>query len=383
MTEIDGEHAQQALASRNEDVCSECLERAELVSALSDHIASVARSNRKVSELLALDNEELVAAVEGGDCDYVLGDRKRSESSSLEKGLERQGLFAICLHSNAYPRGLAQLSDMPAALYFRGCRGRLQMLDRLCISIVGARRASPYGLEVARAIGAGLASAGVTVVSGMAFGVDAAAHRGALEAGGSTVAVLAGGVDRPYPRSHLRLYEEICEKGLAVSELAPGTEPRRWSFPARNRIMAAFSAMTVVVEAGKRSGSLITADLATTLGREVGAVPGPVNSHLAQGTNALIADGAKLIRDTEDVLDEFQIERPPPGDPADSEVLDDRQRRILSLIESGSNTLDQLVSDEGEGTAIAAVAELEIKGFIRRGHDGRYIRTGKGLSPQR
>ncbi len=382
MTEIDGEHANQALASRNGDVCCECLERAELVSALSDQIASVARSNRKVSELLALDNEELVAAVAGGGRGSVLAERKRSESRFLQQNLERQGLFAICLHSNAYPRGLTQLPDMPAALYFRGCQDRLQMLDRLCVAVVGARRASPYGLEVARAIGGGLASAGVTVVSGMAFGVDAAAHRGALEAGGSTVAVLAGGADCPYPRSHLRLYEEICEKGLVVSEFAPGTKPRRWSFPARNRIMAALSAMTVVVEAGKRSGSLITADLATTLGREVGAVPGPVNSHLARGTNSLIADGAKLIRDAEDVLSEFQLERPPPGDPVDSEVLDDRQRRILSLIESGSNTLDQLASEEDGSTAIAAVAELEITGLIRREHDGRYIRTAKGTSLQ-
>ena len=171
------------------------------------------------------------------------------------------------------------------------------------MAVVGTRRASADGLEVARALGRGLAAAGVTVVSGMALGVDSAAHAGALESSGRTVAVLAGGADVPYPPSKARLHGLIAERGCVVGELPPGFVAMRWCFPARNRIIAALAHMTIVVEAARRSGSLITAEIAIDIGREVGAVPGPVTAWRSAGTNALLRDGATVIRDAADALD--------------------------------------------------------------------------------
>ena len=168
---------------------------------------------------------------------------------------------------------------------------------------MGTRRASADGLEVARALGRGLAAAGVTVVSGMALGVDSAAHAGALESSGRTVAVLAGGADVPYPPSKARLHQLIAERGCVVGELPPGFVAMRWCFPARNRIIAALAHMTIVVEAARRSGSLITAEIAADIGRDVGAVPGPVTAWRSAGTNALLRDGATVIRDAADALD--------------------------------------------------------------------------------
>ena len=170
------------------------------------------------------------------------------------------------------------------------------------MTIVGARRATSYGREIARELGRELAAAGMVVVSGLAFGIDGCAHRGALDAG-RTIAVLGCGPDVAYPASHRTLWRRICEAGLVISELPPGATPWRWTFPARNRIMAALAGMTVVVEAATRSGSLITTDLAADLGRDLGAVPGPVTSRASAGPNALLASGAHVIRDAQDVLD--------------------------------------------------------------------------------
>ncbi len=288
------------------------------------------------------------------------------------------GLDAVCRHTESYPKGLLQLPDIPEVLYALGS-SRLHLLDGPCVAVVGARRASPYGLEIARNLGSGLAEAGVTVVSGMAFGVDAAAHRGALEAGGPTVAVLAGGVDNPYPPSNRGLYRGIRKVGLVISELTPGTEPRRWSFPARNRIMAGLSSMTVVVEASKRSGSLITADIATSLGRDVGAVPGMVNSQLAVGTNALIADGAKVVRGVEDILSEFELTCLKPVSGVEPTKISDTDAYVLSRIENGCDTLDQLANSGDRDRVTTGLTQLEILGLVRRGPDGRYTRTTKPI----
>ena len=173
------------------------------------------------------------------------------------------------------------------------------------MAVVGSRRPSPYGLEMARSLGRGLAAAGIVVVSGLALGIDAAAHRGCLEVAGVPVAVLAGGPDLPYPRSHRRLYAEVVATGLVLSEMPPGQRAFRWSFPARNRLMAGIAGMTVVVEAAEPSGSLITAEFAQDLGRVVGAVPGRVTARMAAGSNALLRDGAAVVRSPEDVLDDL------------------------------------------------------------------------------
>src|SRR3954447_6997467 len=189
------------------------------------------------------------------------------------------------------PELLRQIHDPPRALFLRGA-GDADVLCRPTVAVVGARACSPYGAQVARMLGREFAAAGLVVVSGLARGVDGEAHRGALEAGGLTVAVLGGGIDRDYPAAHAELARRIRERGLVVSEYEPGVEPAPWRFPARNRIIAGLSAATIVVEARERSGALITADLALEEGRDVLAVPGEITSPLSAGTNALLKLGA-------------------------------------------------------------------------------------------
>ncbi len=211
--------------------------------------------------------------------------------------------WAVCRHDERYPATLREIGAAPWALIARGDSALLTDIAWAeSVSIVGSRRGTSYGREVARALGHGLAAAGTTVISGMAFGIDACAHRGAIE-GGRTVAVLGCGPDLAYPASHRSLWRRIAESGLVISELPPGAGAWRWTFPARNRIIAGISGMTVVVEAAKRSGSLVTADFAADFGRGLGAVPGPVTSRNSAGVNDLLAGGAQLVREARDVLE--------------------------------------------------------------------------------
>jgi DNA processing protein len=288
------------------------------------------------------------------------------------------GAWATCRHDDAYPDALGDLGDGPAVIFGRGNPVLLAEIDRGdVVTIVGSRRPSRYGLEFARTLGREVAAAGCAVVSGMAMGIDSCAHRGALEAGGLTIAVLGTGVDLPYPPRHARLYEEIVERGLVVGELPLGTRARRWTFPARNRIMAALGGMTVVVEARERSGSLITATMAEHLNREVGAVPGRVGNASAAGTNGLLHDGAHVIRAGQDVLDVMlgpgaHAPRTPRGPALDEELTD-----VLDLVERGSNSADALAraSRLEPGPLAAALVKLELGGYLRSDSGGRYERT--------
>jgi DNA processing protein len=210
----------------------------------------------------------------------------------------------------------------------------------------------------------------------MALGIDSAAHDGALEGSGLTVAVLGGGADVPYPASKRGLYRRIASSGLVLSELPPGLKPFRWCFPARNRIMAGLSAMTVVVEGNTRSGSLITASFAADLGREVGGVPGHVTSALASGPNELIRDGACLVRDAQDVLEALYgageaAQRATAATPA----LDERLQGLLEAVELGRGSADAIASDAAEvADVLAGLTELELLGLVRRGAGGSYVR---------
>ena len=214
------------------------------------------------------------------------------------------------------------------------------------------------------------------MVSGLAFGIDACAHRGALDAGGIAIAVLGCGPDSAYPAAHRSLWRRICESGLVISELPPGATPWRWTFPARNRIMAALAGMTVVVEAAERSGSLITADLAADLGRDLGAVPGPVGSRASAGPNNLLAGGACVVRGAQDVLDALlgpgtrSVER--AGPPLEPELLD-----ALGSIERGQGTCDAVAVELGlpGAQAAAALARLEVLGYVSCSLVGAYSRT--------
>lgn len=289
------------------DACDSCLRRARLVGHLAPRIAGlIDRPGRRRPGLLALDDEQLISAVAGSEAGAVQRALDPTAIGDERERLAGRGLGAVCRHSLGYPSSLFELADPPAALFTRGRHETLGELTAVpSVAVVGSRRGSSYGLKAARMIGRGLGAAGVPVVSGLALGIDAAAHRGCLDAHGSPVAVLAGGPERAYPRSHEQLYQRIAAAGLVLSEMPPGSTAFRWSFPARNRIMAGLATMTLVVEAADPSGSLITADFARDIGRLVGAVPGPITSRLSEGGNGLLRDGAVPITRVEDLLDEL------------------------------------------------------------------------------
>jgi len=259
-----------------------------------------------------------------------------------------------------YPSLLAQLHDPPARLHLRGDPDGI--FERPAVAVVGARSCSAYGAQVARTVARELAAAGVVVVSGMARGVDAEAHRGALEAGGTTLAVLGCGIDRDYPARHAELARRIVSGGgLVVSEYEPGVEPAPWRFPARNRVIAGLSLATVVVEARERSGALITADFALELGREVFAVPGEITAALSAGTNRLIRQGAAPLLGTDDVFAALGLE----AAAAPTVELADAAARVLDLLADAPRGHDELVRASGlaASAVAAALVELELAGL--------------------
>jgi DNA processing protein len=271
-----------------------------------------------------------------------------------------------------YPPLLAELHDPPARLYLRG--GSAEILTRPAAAVVGARSCSAYGAQVARALAREIAAAGAVVVSGLARGIDGEAHRGALAAGGLTVAVLGCGIDRDYPNAHRQLARRVAESGAVVSEYPPGVEPAPWRFPARNRIIAGLAGATVVVEARERSGALITADFALELGREVFAVPGEITSVLSKGTNDLIRQGATPLLASEDVLEALGLEPVPRVPPP---TLSREGRAVLAVLADGAAALDEISRATGLGAPEVAVVltELELAGLVEGG-DGLYRAKG-------
>jgi DNA processing protein len=286
---------------------------------------------------------------------------RRFDERDYLRELERAGIRWLARTDAAFPHDLGAIFDPPVGLFLRGS-GPVDLLNAASVAVVGARSCSAYGSQVARMVGRELAAAGLVVVSGMARGVDGDAHRGALEAGGRTVAVLGCGVDRDYPAAHADLARRICEHGLVVSEYAPGVEPAPWRFPARNRIIAGLAAVTVVVEARERSGALITADLALEEGREVFAVPGEITSALSAGTNRLLAVGAAPLTQVEDVLRSFGFER----EQAPPTVLGESAAAVLARVRDAPLGADELALAVGldAGALAAALTELEVAGLV-------------------
>jgi DNA processing protein len=390
--------------------CDACLRRSWLIARLSGRIELARHQGRRLREVLALPADVLLDALAGDEREAIEQDLAAPElADQLRAAGARSRQLAICRHDPRYPARLTDLADAPAVVWLlhpqlptrptpsvdagadtdpratplvpdpdaitlarlAGLVGGDTAEGARAVAIVGTRRASADGLEVARAMGRGLAAAGVTVVSGMALGVDGAAHAGALDGGGRTVAVLACGADVAYPRSKQALHRAIARDGLVVSELPPGTPPRRWTFPARNRIIAALAQMTLVIEAAARSGSLITAECASDLGREVAALPGPVLSWRSDGTNGLLRDGATLVRHAADVLDAVVgLDRPPAPEPA----LEPRLRTVLKAVSGGRDTVSRLAGgpDQVE-RALRDLTELELLGLLRRAPGGRYV----------
>jgi DNA processing protein len=358
--------------------CAECLRRSRLLAHLAPYIEKIATGapGKRSPELLRLGNADLAEVVAPRVAAQVLAEIAAVPDERLLTELAEAECWGCCRHDPLFPVGLRDPADAPWALIGKGDAGLLaQLTPEGAVTLVGARRASTYGREVARELGRELAAAGLVVVSGLAFGIDACAHRGALDSG-LTVAVLGCGADVAYPAAHRSLWRRIGESGLVLSELPPRSGAWRWTFPARNRIMAALSGMTVVVEAAERSGSLITVDLAADLGRDLGAVPGPIGSRLSAGPNNLLAGGACLVRDAQDVLDAMlgpgahRIERAGPR-------LDPGQQAVLEALELGAETCDGVASGLGlsGGEVAVTLADLESLGYVSCSLVGVYTRT--------
>ncbi|HVP75384.1 MAG TPA: DNA-processing protein DprA [Gaiellaceae bacterium] len=282
------------------------------------------------------------------------------DARTYEQRLGAQGFRFLARPAPDFPPLLRAIHDPPPGLFVRGA-AESETLSLPAVAVVGARACSGYGSSVARTLARELAAAGLVVVSGLARGVDAEAHRGALEAGGITVAVLGCGVDRDYPAAHAELARRIAERGLVVSEYAPGVEPAPWRFPARNRIIAGLCNATVVVEARERSGALITADLALEEGREVFAVPGEITSALSAGTNDLLKLGASPLTRAADVLSCFGIE----VEAADTVAVEGTAGRLLELLREAPAGPDELArrAGFGAGETARALVELELAGL--------------------
>jgi DNA processing protein len=359
--------------------CPDCLRRASLLALLGPYIERTATGSpgSRSPELLRLSNEDLAEVVAPHVAGQLLARVEALPEHQLEEDLLAARCWACCRHCDLYPDALRDATDAPWALIGRGNPELLDAIEPFgTVTIVGARRATSYGREISRELGRELASAGMIVVSGLAFGVDACSHRGALDAGGRTIAVLGCGPDNPYPAAHRSLWRRITEVGLVISEFPPGASPWKWTFPARNRIMAALAGMTVVVEAAARSGSLITADLAADLGRDLGAVPGPVTSRASAGPNNLLAGGACLVRDAQDILDAMlgpgaqRIER-------SGATLDAGLAAVLAAVDAGESSCDGVAAALGlSGPEVAAaLARLEALGYVICSPLGLYSRT--------
>lgn len=278
--------------------------------------------------------------------------------------LSRSGAGIIDILSKRYPRLLMEIADPPPYLYLMGELSG----SETAVAVVGSRRASQYGLGVATRLGRDLAAQGVTVVSGMARGIDTAAHWGAVKAGGRSIAVLGCGIDVVYPPENGALHRALADSGAIVSEFPMGTAPLSENFPRRNRIISALSRGVVVVEAGEASGSLITARFALEQGREVFAVPGNVNMSGSRGANALIKEGAKLVERVEDILEELSIEPratgPLPKPPAFQ--LTPQEAELYALICQGALQIDEIIAQSAltAGEVSATLLRLEMKGAI-------------------
>lgn len=290
-------------------------------------------------------------------------------------------MSTVTIDQAAYPGPLRFIYDPPRVLYVEGEGSWASCLGGVAVGIVGARDATAQGLAVARRLGRDLAAAGVTVVSGLALGIDAAAHAGALEAGGPTVAVLGCGTDVVYPWRNREIRTGILGAGLLVSEWAPATTPRRHYFPLRNRILSGLCLGVVVVEATRRSGALITARHALEQGREVFAVPGPAGAPRSSGPHGLLKEGARLVENVHDILDELPLDS--RGSSATLEVCPETGAGLVAVIAGGAGTVDQMAERTGRKTEEiwAELLDLEVRGQVVRGPGGRFAvgSAGRGV----
>ena len=355
------------------DACEQCLRRSWLLKRLAGHL-EVTRG--RIVELLALEDPELISALAGAELDAVQREWREWDATAAQAARTKAralGMELICRCEPRYPAALCDLEAPPAVLYVAGGMTRfLALCGQDPVAIVGSRQASRYAREVACELGRGVCASGLTVVSGMANGIDAEAHLGALGSGGQTIAVLPGPAYRATPAGAAALHRRIVAVGVAVSELPPGVSSRSWMYLARNRIIAGLSRLTVVVEARARSGALATARVSGQLGRRVVAVPGQVTNERAEGSNALLVAGARLIRGTQDLLDEIYGVGVRTVLPDTRPAPTATQATILMAITEGLDTAGALAAaGVAADELLAEIAGLELGGRIRRAAGGR------------
>jgi len=339
--------------------------------ALKDYFGSPEKVwNASKSDLLCISGME-------GSAAYILSSQFREKAEEYMNKLSENGIRLISIEDSEYPDILKNIHNPPQVLHVKGS---LNLCEHSAIAIVGARRATGYGTDMARQLARELAFMGITVISGMARGVDTYAHRGAIEAGGTTIAVMGCGIDIAYPPENLQLIDKVCQNGAVISEYGMGIKPFALNFPARNRIISGLSKGVIVIEAGEKSGSLITADLALEQGREVFAVPGNADSNSSKGTNTLIKQGAKLVTCVEDVLEEFEElknVRSKSNQKEELKGLNDDERKVIENMYKGSVHID--VISRATGYTVQKINTtlmmLELKGVVKQLPGHFFVRT--------
>lgn len=338
-------------------------------SLLEDHFPNMEEAWRAgASELKA-------AGLDSRLVSHITAERPNVPPDEEIERLAERGVTALTWHDEAYPSRLKEIYDRPPVLYVRG---ELTAADEWPVAVVGTRRPTPYGRQAAEELSYGLARNGICVVSGLARGIDAIAHRAALDAGGRTIAVLACGLDIVYPPEHARLATEIAERGALVSDYPLGTQPRGDYFPRRNRIMSGMSLGVLAIEGDLKSGAMITTRLALEQNREVFAVPGSVFSPQSRGTNALIKEGAKLVQTVEDVLEELNLTMVPQQiEMKETIPATDTEAALLRHISREPVHIDEVCRISGLpiATVSSVLAMLELKGLVRQMGPMSYVRA--------
>ncbi len=348
--------------------CMDCARNSHALALVGGHLEAM-KAGWRPKSVLSLESEALLDSVGGAKRDQL--HERLDQMMGSWSANEGDGIRAACSHQGDFALPSVLLDD-PEAPWVIWAQGDVELLKvgkasqpRLpSAGIVGARRADAYGVGVARDLGRRVASEGATVVSGLAFGIDGAAHRGALDvAGGKTIAVVGGGVDVVYPKAHSSLHEQIAQRGVVISEMPPGSQLWKWSFPARNRLIAALSDIVVVVQGARRSGSLHTAEAALMRGTQVGAVPGRIDAPISEGTNQLLAEGALPIVSADALVAALGI-RPSRNS---LELADDLRAAVIAI---GERKLDNYLAEVGAKAGAAALARLELMGLVESSTDG-------------
>ena len=321
------------------------------------------------------DSRQLSDILDRSTLEHVIAHRKRIDPVAEYRELRELNIDIITLAEDRYPDLLREIPAPPPVLFIRG---DVNPNDRRAVAIVGTRRLTRYGRDMAQSMARDLAHAGVTIVSGLARGIDGIAHTAALDAGGRTIAVMGNGVKRVYPPQHRTLASRIVEQGAVLSDFHPDAPPDGPNFPARNRLISGLALGVVVIEAPSRSGALITVDFAADQGRDVFAVPGALTSPASAGCNRILRDGARLVRNADDVLEDLRLGQAPKQMTLDTPAaLDEESRRVLSVLTGDPRHIDEIAASAGIAIATLSpmLMTLELLGFVRNVGAQYYARS--------